>query len=394
MPRPKYCWTHKMWRRYGPCPKCLELQARQELYHAFRPAGLIGPYMDWEEGLIARMTQLIGNPVDLNQDCFGICGMACAVYVLLQHASDKAWNLFDASFADLIPGNEGIRFRTALHGPRAIKIRDLIRRYKLQQQRAANIPGGVHPAEAVFPPPAAVQASPVQLQQWRRAYGGFGRPPGGNYTFFVDYCICRGLGYLMKQIAGRRYVKEKKQFVAEFTPPGIDYKAATRFGTLALRTNNLAFILIHLLGADNVNIACKTAPAVRPANWGPQWAHAPLATDPTARAAVVPRAHYETFQTLAQLTALFNANLTPGRFAVAGVFADLCRNTPINAASARAAGRPQLTFSHWVVIEAYQHVPPDVTLTLWTWQRRYNVTVNESVFLSYIQDVIFGRLPP
>jgi hypothetical protein len=327
------------------------------------------------------MAAIIANRgLPLNQDCFGVCGMASAVYVLARDNPTKANELFEATFADLINPANPPKFATANYGNKGIKFRNIYRRYAYQQERAKEAKKIPH-------------LIPDTYKDFRGpAYKGFLRPP--DKTFFVDHCICRALGYLMKLTDQKRYTDEKSRFALEFTPPGMDYKAATRFGTLPLRTNNVAFILKQILGAKNVVISKKVAPldGTLPA-WlkdGEQYA-----TPDSARAKAVDGVTYNTFSDVAELAAEFakHSDLTRGNdFAVAGVFADISYT---KGGPSKRKPNKNLTFSHWVVIEGFQPKPTtaETNITIWTWGKYYLPTIKNDVLLSFIQDVIFGKLP-
>jgi hypothetical protein len=378
----KYCWTHALWRRFGECPKCLQKRYRKELIRDYEKPGQVGyhppPGTNWWDPLRHRMNQIITPATvhTLNQDCFGVCGMASAVYVLARDKSDRANELFDATFADLINPANPPQFATANYGNKKIKFRNIYRRFAYQQERADK--------EARNDPSLAPFRTP--------AYQGFIRTP--NNTYLVDHCICRALGYLMNQTDKDRYLAEKSQFAAEFTPPGMDYKAATRFGSLPLRTNNVAFILKQILGAKNVEIAVKVPPD-NPvdATWNvPPGREATPDSERAQTVAGVPA--YRRFKTSAKLADEFarHPNLTTGNdFAVAGVFGDISYTT---GGPSKRSPVQNLTFNHWVVIEGFHPKPAtgETTINIWTWGRRWNVTIDDNVLLSFIQDVIFGKL--
>ncbi len=52
---------------------------------------------------------------------------------------------------------------------------------------------------------------------------------------------------------------------------------------------------------------------------------------------------------------------------------------------------PRLSYNHWVNIEKFDLTTNNVELLIWTWAKFWRVRVDKNVFLSYIQDVIFGH---
>jgi hypothetical protein len=293
------------------------------------------------------MRDLLAHPENLQQNPFGVCWMAAAVYSLIKYTNvphQSAKDLFRATFADFIPQFEGSKFPTP-HGQQSIDFKYIVRRY----------------------------------QQHLPMVGGAPMPP-----HFVDFCICRALGYLLKKMAPSRYQGDKAEFSKMFsTSNPRDYRGLTRYGNLAFRTNNLAFVLTEILGATVDEIACKNTADATPAN---------LRADPVASVA-----NTTTFNTYLALRNKLTANMGPGRFAIAAVFADLQRNRRIYTNSQGVTGGkdPNLTFTHWVVIDQVNPVilvgQEHLSMRLWSWGRYETPRVAQDNLLSYIQDVIFGH---
>ena len=204
-----------------------------------------------------------------------------------------------------------------------------------------------------------------------------------SHDYFVDYCVSRALGYLLKKTAENRYNGEKVQFNTVFDPGGGgNYRNVTHAGNLALRTNNLAYILKDVVGAQNVHIVSKNPPAVA-----------------VAPAPAVPGVATTPFTTVAQLQNAFAAGLAPAKsFAIAGIYADIVKNGHVNVASAGHAG---LSYNHWIVINAFTSTAAGamnpvcanahVDLGIWTWAENYRPVFARNHLLSYIQDVVFGH---
>jgi hypothetical protein len=170
----------------------------------------------------------------------------------------------------------------------------------------------------------------------------------------------------------------------EFDPGTFDYRNITHFGNLALRTNNLAFILHDILGANNVHIVYKQG--------GP--AAGVALAPPTAGV------HQTAFTTVAQLQAEFNNRLAgPRSFAVAAVYGNLVKDGHVDVVSPGNVANPVLTYNHWIVINRLNLTPAGgvagcpnshADLRIWTWAKNYKTRVCSNHLLSYIQDVIFG----
>ncbi len=329
-----------------------------------------------------RWAQLTAQPDLIDQDQFGVCGTTTCVYLLLQHDPAKALELFEATFADIDPNLAGSVFQTAVGQVQIpIKFRYLARRFRLMERKKQ--------AEAAIARPQAYNDAIA---------AGYDAGDATQYSLdveadvllktscFVDYCVSRGLGYVLKKTAPNRYDGEKMEFNMEFDPKGLgNYRNFTHSGNLALRTNNLAFILSNLLGAQNVHIASKNAPAPV----GPL--AAPVAGVGTSNFANVLDLHNE-------FTAHFTGNR---RFAVAAVYGALVNNAHNgHLGESFTGGNPSLSYNHWVLIEgfnptaagAYPGCPfPHVNLQIWTWRQVHRISVCRNRLLSYIQDVIFGN---
>jgi hypothetical protein len=202
--------------------------------------------------------------------------------------------------------------------------------------------------------------------------------------YFVDFCVPRALGYVFKKVAKSRYEGEKRQFNPEFsenTP--MNYKEVTHLGNFALRTNNLAFVLKEIFGAD-VRIASKTGGK----------------TD-VALAPAVAGVATTNFTTADDLLGEFQAHFPgKGKFAVAAVFGDLCKQGDHVSVDSPAGTKPtgRLAYNHWVVINGFSSsgaikgcANKHANLQIWTWAKDYQVQVCEGHLLSYLQDVIFGE---
>jgi hypothetical protein len=185
-------------------------------------------------------------------------------------------------------------------------------------------------------------------------------------------------------VAEQRYRGEKAQFNMQFDPL-LNYRPVTHAGNLALRTNNLAFIMQEILGATHVHIARKAGgpPAV------------PLAP-------AVAGVTTSTFTTVAQLALAFQNHFTgiPHAFALGAIYADIVEDDHISNASAGNASNPNLAYNHWIVITSFDRravgsVPgcpnAHADVGIWTWAESWDAEICEQHVLSYIQDVIFGR---
>lgn len=370
-----YCAKHAIFFRYGRCPKCLENEVRGEQYAHPTDLG-------------QRWGSLTANPEIIDQDKFGVCGMTSAVYLLLKHDQNRAQRLYEATFADVVPAYHGRKFETAEHRRVAIKFRYLARRFQLAVEE--------HEAEAE---PKLSEALKTQLKMTDQDIADFKRDELDKYNqlqglfmvssaCFVDFCVARGLGYVFKKIDEARYKGEKTEFNLEFsdTQPIQDYRTITRFGNFALRTNNLAFILKAILGAQ-VHIASKNGAA-------PTVALAPPVAGVTS----------STFSNVTELegefTNHFGKGHADGNFAVVSVFGDICQQGDHVSGASPAGAKPnnRLAYNHWVVFNGFARGGADgtckkkhVNLKVWTWKKDHDINVCEEYLLSYIQDVIFGH---
>jgi hypothetical protein len=377
-----HCFKHALSYTFGRCPKCLEEEAKGKPYAQLAVVGY-------------RWSLLMALPCSLNQDQFGICGMSSAVYLLLKHDSTKAQELYEATFADLFVGYKGRKFTVASgHARISIPFRYLARRYRLMEE-GKQLKAPAEADQLVKDSAREYLASgddPSDVAEWEKEYRA--SPEFGNLikafqlsdTFFVDFCVPRALGYVFKKVAKSRYEGEKRQFNLEFSENKLipTYKDFTHLGNFALRTNNLTFILKEILGAQNVRIVSKTG------------ANTTVALAPTVGGVATTN-----FTTASQLLQEFQNHFPgQGRFAIAAVFGDLCKQgahvSQDSPAGTAPAGR--LAFNHWVVINGFSRSGGisgcgnnHADLEIWTWAQDYSIQVCEGHLLSYIQDVIFGE---
>jgi hypothetical protein len=372
-----YCTKHNLFYRFGRCPKCLETEVKGKTYAA-------------QASVDGRWQALQANPTALNQDQFGICGMSSVVYLLLNYKSTRAQELFEATFADLF--YNGRQFSIAGHAPISIPFRYLARRYRLMEQSMEQ--EAPQKADQWVKNKAAYYLTQGYLQKDVTAWETDVRKPSKfvpivqhfelSNLYFADFCVSRGLGYVFKTVAKSRYESEKKQFNLEFSETiPMYYQEVTHLGNFALRTNNLAYILANIIGA-NVHIACKTG-----AN----------TTVKLAKDAGVPTS---TFTTGDDLLKKFKKHFTaPGKFAVAAVFGDICKQGDHVSNDSPAGTKPglRLAYNHWVVIKNFSKsgaigttcTKNHADLQIWTWAKDYSIQVCEGNLPSYIQDVIFGE---
>jgi hypothetical protein len=318
-----------------------------------------------------RLKTLPDGPDLVDQDAFGICGMASAVHILLRHAQGKAEALFQATYADVIHDYRGKVFTTAQHRCIAIDYTYLVRRWGLMEK--------------------AAHAGPLtDLEQeylGAKPQRDFVCKPGDEANYhFVDYCVSRALGYVLKKVNESRYRGEKLEFAPAFAKSH-DHRQVTRAESLPLRTNNLAFIMKDILGATDVHIASKDGPAPV----------VPLA--PTV--ANVTQSKFRTFD---ELQAEFRRLNTPKSFALGAVYGHLINGGLRTGGHVAKAFTPppNLGYNHWVVFKSLDKraagaVPaiactqPHVHLEIWTWANNYDAYLHEPDCLSYVQDVIFGH---
>jgi hypothetical protein len=379
---PNFCTKHLTPFTFGgKCPKCLESEVKTQQYA--KPTDLQGRWQD-----------LTSTPAKLNQDQFGICGMASAVYLLLRHNKSKAQELFDATFADVVPRNGSRTFNTANHEPIDIPFRYLARRYRLMEeakekdapnkanqwindQAAKMQTNGV--AQPKIDTWSSLMSTQPHIDQIKDAFRL-------SSTFFVDFCVSRGLGYVFKKVAKSRYEGEKREFNLEFSEPQPikDYRNFTHNGNLALRTNNLAFILKEILGATNIHIASKQ---------GSRQGSLPLAPE-------VKGVTSSTFDTASALGGSFQNRLNGGTtFALAAVYSDIVKQGTYVNKDSNKASNTSLAYNHWVVVNGFKERSSEVglasthaELNIWTWAEDFTVHVKKTELASYFNDVIFGTL--
>lgn len=360
---PSFCKSHMRFYTFGGCPSCVE-------------ASVLGRNIAAPPQLSGRWNQLVADPDLINQDRFGVCGMTSAVHLLLRHNPHLADQLFRATFADVIPAHAGTTFTTAQHQNVAVKFRYLARRYHLMEQdNAAKVAAAmrrVQTATAKGQQPSQADEGEIALQM--------------QLCRFVDFCVSRALGYIFKKVAETRYNGEKADFNIAFDPAG-QYRNITHLGTLALRTNNLAYIMKQILGAQHVHIASRAGGGAA----GP----APVALAPAVGGVTT-----SNFANVTQLANEFGNRLAlPHSFALGAIYADIVKDDHVTVASG-AGNNPNLAYNHWIVMNSFSrtaaggepgcaHAHADIGI--WTWADNYNARICEPHAMSYVQDVIFGH---
>jgi hypothetical protein len=352
-------WRHFVWTKL--CPSCAAWMTKSYVK---------SKQGNFKAAIAKRWSEILVDPGKINQDCFGICGFSSCLYVLLKHTNRaKAIELYEATFADVIPAFAGKQFTPAEGAPQSINFEYLSRKYCASQIGA-----------------------------------GY-----GTTSFFVYYCVSRAIGYLLKKLDQARYQAEKTEFNKEwgFSSPGSvgppDYHAFTRAGNLAARSNNLAYVLTKMLGAQGVCVWRKsgaTADTLAPPVGGvpvKQFSAADGFLQIMKDNAAIPRS----FAIVAVL-----ANTGPGReFPGPGVAQEI--HVPSRGDSGKSGAA--LKYNHWVVIESTQrilanaNVGPQTSLKpktcqdehikmkIWTWAKIFEPTICKKNTLSYIQDVITGH---
>jgi hypothetical protein len=351
---------HNVWTQL--CPSCAALGAKADI----KSDQKIG----FKTAIAKRWNEILADPKIIQQDCFGICGFSSCLYVLLKHTNrTKAVELYEATFADVIPAFAGRQFTPATGAPQSINLQYLARKYYASQIGAG----------------------------W------------GTTVYFVDYCVSRAIGYLLKKLDNTRYQAEKTEFNKEwgFPSPGSvgppDYHSFTRAGNLAARSNNLAFVLTKILGAQGVTVWRKSgasADSLAPAVGGvavKQFGTADGFLQIMKDNAAIPRS----FAIVAVL-----ANTGP-----ASEFPGPGNTQQLHSPSQGSLGKSgaALKYNHWIVIESTQRILANVIpgpqnslqpkpcqdehikMKIWTWANMYEPTVCKKHALSYIQDVITGH---
>jgi hypothetical protein len=293
-----------------------------------------------------RYNLLKGVPENINQDLFGICGMTSIVYLLLKQNTKRLDELYLATFADILGNSGNGQFATASGQSIRISLRYLCRKY----ERAID--------QYVYSQDNEDKIKD-ELYPWTV-----------KTQFFVDYCLSRALGYLLWKQDESRYMREKLSFNAEFSPSD-KTQDWSRIGNLALRTNNLAYIVAHIVGASCVTI-------LRNKRGLKHESSDPLATPPTLNTS---EKEFETADELITECKILNKK----QYALAAIFAEMV-GAPKNTNS-------NLSYDHWIVILEIKEIANNktkATVKYWTWGNEVkDVTVTKMELLEWVQDLIF-----
>lgn len=371
-------------RQHGPyihyCKRCLPVSVR---------------------ALLTRFGDLKASPWVLSQDAFGVCGMASALYLLLKKPDKaKADALFHAAFGEVIAPNAKVKAQFTVNGTDyEIPFSYIGRRY-FNQMESLKRKGEFADADR-------------------------------ETTFkehFVDFGMCRALGYLFKVVHPTKYHAEKAAIWAHV--PGGDVPRtrhnARMQGNLPLRTNALGHIIQDLLALKVTCIAY---------NWLPPFGYENPGKRQEKMGDDLPgNVTYKDFHTVDEFFAIFNRRRAKldATFSVAGIKALTLVTDPILGArfgdaqlglegqyirpprpiagpaippggptplqrqqtvtqTDREVGDP---YDHWVVLESAsrQNNPNRVHVRLWTWAERFELRLTDDAFLHAFHDVIFGEV--
>jgi hypothetical protein len=292
-----------------------------------------------------RYELICANPSEINQDQFGICGMTSIVYLLLLQHRSRADELYKATFGDVLGADGSDKFTTATGAQVRISLRYLCRKY----QRFVD--------EYVF-------SKNEEAKVKKALYD-----PKANTALFVDYCLSRALGYVLWKVDPNRYLCEKLQFNLEFSPVGV-IQDWSRVGNLALRTNNLAYMAVHIVGAAEVTILRnKRGRALE--------SHFSAASPPTINTTE------REFTTADELIDECKV-LSPKQYALAAIFAELVGATPNT--------NVKLGYDHWIVIQEIRaKSPTEVEMTYWTWGKSRKGTKKKDQLIRCVQDLIIVK---
>ncbi len=314
------------------CPVCVAMEARAIKTFAQK------------RDVLARYNLLKAHPRLLNQDRFGVCGTTSIIYMLLsQGKRAKVDQLFMATFSDVLTPTRTVYFQTPLGYLIPISLRYLSRKFQRMIDKYVYTTSRTWVAKA---PTAA---------------------PGANSAYFVDYCLSRALGYLLWKQDSVRYYSEKFNFNIEFSHAG-ELRNWSRVGNLALRTNTVAYIIKHIIGATSVNVyrfSDKTN-----YNRGRMASKAPQTTVTEVSSVN---------DMLAQCSDRLGANC----WAITGIFAELL--------GCSANTNNHLIYDHWVVVQECTVTGGTVRLKIWSWGRYYVKTITKVQFKKYIQDMVFVK---
>ena len=283
---------------------------------------------------------------NVNQGPFGICGMAAALHVLLLQDPKTASDLAAATFWDIwqhdtvIPGHPCMKeFPTASCGGLHIDLPYLLRQH----------------AQMWHDHPSQLDDS---------------HPDPKNFT---DFCVSRALGYLLKATAPGRYDSEKCDFTRFFGDHQTvaERKQFSRGGSLALRTDTVAYVLRDLLGAQ-VEIAHNNVDVHQTREF---WLRD------------IERKRIKTGQ---QLIDGISRALNQNKFVIAAVYASLLGNTPQKPSS------PALPYDHWVVIKDVLRMPAHPPrLVIWSWGKTdwgRTAANTATPFLERTEDVLMNSI--
>ena len=357
-----WCIQHGPYIHY--CKRCLPADART---------------------LTTRFQHLRASPWELNQDAFGVCGMASALYLLLKKPN-QAQKLFDATFAAVL-GHKA-KF-TVANRDYEIPFSYIARRYFNMLEKK--------------------------------------KKEGGQLTAeLVDFGMCRALGYLFKVIHPTKYQAEKAAIwahVAGGDVPKTRHNARME-GNLPLRTNALGYILQDILGMKITCIAYNWLPPFGYENPG-------KLQEKMGDKLSKEEGIYKDFQTVDEFFTIFNRRRArlDTTFSVAGIKALTLVTHPELGASFgdaqiglegqyirpprpiagpavppaplqrqqtvtqtnREVGDP---YDHWVILESAsrQQNPNRVHVRLWSWAERFELRFTDDAFLHAVHDVIFGEI--
>lgn len=361
------------------CPVCVEMEERAIIVFADADA------------VRGRYAHIQKTPTSIAQDAFGICGTTSIVFCLLSKNPARADDLFRATFSEVF-GDGSDAFKTSKGAAQRISLRYLARKYQRMFDNYVTHEAAraqVMETRKYGKLAAAIEGTKDEKRRtvFENAFSDLIAPEksvakseySGTFPiFFVDYCLSRGIGYMFWKLAQSRYMAEKLEFNASFAPAGV-LSDWSRVGHLALRTNNLAFILKDIIGCEFEVFRCT-------AFLNPQAALLPLAPEVEG-----------VKTTWVSDIGDGLASVGSGAWALASVFGDIAKAEPTaKGPSARSGADKGQIYNHWVVIQEAEVSETEVRLTLWTWggaerlggSAIRNVVIAREHLASYLQDLV------
>jgi hypothetical protein len=311
----------------------------------------------------ARAVQLIMDPNAVDQDCFGVCGMASTIHVVLKFRPGRFADILHSVF-------NGEDFKG---GVGKLKIPIKISAHAANYQEVIkDIQTG--PAAAGEPPTDVSALLAKRIDQYKHKMAV---KPSQKPWAKLDFIVSRSLARMLK-ITDPALYNDQKEFTKKFADPAKPNVDLVKMGDMAFTEAGVVYVLTDIIGVPDLSfVANPSGPEniIKAVNawfqkYGDHGAFGIAAINP----------FYETKDDKRWWFFPDGRNVYPGLKSPA-------RNW------VQPAWQPY-EFAHWIVINGKIEDRNFWWLPIWTWARQWEGRLHKIHTAGYLHSVILARLEP